>query len=256
MIHRIVAVASALVCLGSVPALAATITFDSPITTTLPGQPTSFDPLGRVNEYVPAAANAITLTTQGFNIGTFTNGVPNTPVAGVAISLDPAWCPPDNGSNCVDNGTDYLAFALAISFSSATNSPFPLTSFAASSLLETNNPCPDCNLGLGLFNAAQVRVYGFRAGQIVAQQVFALGYGFQNFFTNSDPDWMNLGRVVFEPLDAGGAPGLAGINGCCFMALDDITTSAAVPEPASVFLLGTGLASLLYRRRRRSGQRN
>ena len=75
----------------------------------------------------------------------------------------------------------------------------------------------------------------------MAQQTFTLSQVFQTFVLNNDPDWSNITRAVFEGLDANGAPDGA-------VGYDNINATA-LPEPASLLLLGTGIASLAARRR-------
>lgn len=233
---------------------ATAITFDSVITASVAGQPTPIPGIpGFIDEYMPLALNSSAFTTQGFTFGSFVAGTPNpTVVAGLGIMLDPSLCPSDFATDCASNTTHYLAASLLFSMSMTTlPSVFGISSFDASRLLADDTLCPTCNANLGVENAGRLQVYGLRSGAVVAQQTFTLSYGFQNYLLNNDADWANVGRVVFRPLDANGVAGVPGVDGCCHFALDNIQASP-VPEPASIVLLGTGLAALIGRARRRT----
>lgn len=191
--------------------------------------------------------------TQGFAFGGRTAGVtvPAYSRPGFGIVIDPAVCG-SFGTACADNGTRFLAFDIAASVVRMDLGAFSVVSFSASQAYEDDTACPDCNEGIGIQNAQFVQVNGFNGGALVARETFALSFAFQSFAL-LDPGWANVERVVFQPLDAEGNPGIADVNPCCTLALDDIRTHA-VTEPAPLLLLGTGLAVLaMGRRNKRKG---
>ena len=79
-----------------------------------------------------------------------------------------------------------------------------------------------------------------------AEETFRLSSGFVPFVL-SDPAWLNIQRANLSPWMANGELNLG------FFAVDNIVatppTPTAVPEPASIVLIGTGALGLLRRRR-------
>jgi MprA protease rhombosortase-interaction domain-containing protein len=238
-------------------AQADTITFDGPISQPA-GAPAPVD-LGFALDYetpddpgVPPEA----FYTQGFAFGGRTAGVvdPAPTKPGFGIVYDPAVCTPF-GTDCVDNGTQTLAFDVAASMTREDFGLFSIASFSASQAYSDPASCVDCG-EFGLQNAEFLRVFGFNAGTLLVQQTFELDYGFETYLLLGS-GWSALDRVVFQPLNGAGAPGMSGIpdapdaDSCCTAVLDNIEVDATstVPEPAAVLLLASGLVGFAVRRR-------
>jgi hypothetical protein len=202
------------------------ITFDDVITPGPGVVPVSFSG-GLVLAYgVPnGTVPPIAFSTQGFDFGGLTTGVtvgltfPNPSI------VDPAVCA--GGLTCTGH---FLAHNQALSLAAGSGpNGFAIGSFDAAS-----EPPGQQNPG-----ASTINVFGFRGNNLVASQTFTLGANFQTFLFNNDPDWGNVNRVVFQPFTAAGGPGVV---------LTDNISLNMTPEPASLLLLGVGLAGIVARR--------
>jgi hypothetical protein len=235
-------VALLLVLFAAKSASATTITFDSPISTAFGASSAGFGG-GVGTQYQSSSIFPWPgFLTQGFTFGTMTDPIAPNVSRELTLLENPGLCLLNLGIACASGNAHYLGFDLPVSLvqpAGMSLANFSILSFTATQIFPAGG-CPTCDGGAGIPNATSIRVSGFRGSNLVAQQTFALGQGFTLFSLNNDPDWFNVGRVIFEPLG-----GLAGI---------DNLNVEAVPEPASLTLLTTGIvgAGLFVRRRRRA----
>jgi len=255
LMKRLYLVGMVLTILGlTTQAYASSITFDSAIT---PGANALYIPDPFVDTYIgpdqgtcpPSCAgipSPVTFTTDGFTFGGFTLPVTTfrTKVE-LNIMNDASLCATTVGAVCASDGSHYLIggdpFSIFLS-SGVTN--FGFFGFDATALFDAKG-CPGCSDEGTLFGASFLRVIGVRNGVpgLVADETFALTPGFQSFAV-TDPDWGNVSKIVIRPVDANGD-----LIDRVF-AMDNLQLSSSpVPEPASLLLLGTGLAGLVVRRR-------
>jgi hypothetical protein len=245
--------AAAIAVLGLCPeAHAATITFDGAFTS--PNTPIIDPPPNDFSRSYFNNTGTLVFTTQGFNfggLGTAGTGdagsLNSVPAPELFIMMDATACSVALDTACAPgDGTDYLVpgdrFSLIVTGSAST---FALASLQASQLFGPNG-CVECSDdGSSIPNPFSIRVRGFRAGALQADETFALSGAFQTF-SLSDPDFANISRVVFDALDSQGNA----INGETLYGIDNVNATAvtAVPEPASLLLLGTGVVALARRR--------
>lgn len=249
------------VCGLSQPARGATITFDQTITpganATVDSEPGFIDQYNPPDQSVPGAPPPIAFETQGFVFGGFT--LPVTPTrtdTELIIMLDALLCPGNIGTTCASNGTDYLIDGGGEPFSMGlpAGAGFSLTGFDATGVFPPEG-CPQfiegvqlgCDESGVIFPALFIKAVAVGPGNVVlANQISPLTSAFAPILL-TDPAWANIQKAIFLPVDAQG--NLAER----IMAIDNInaTPTTPIPEPASLFLLATGLAGAGARRLRR-----
>ena len=231
--------------LGSVrTASATTITFDGNIASPQPPQVFGSVAHPDVDEDytapgVPPSPN-LAFATQGYNFGGFIAGLPgratnSTPT--LSIIKDAANCPDiTGGSPCAVDGSQYLATEEEFGFVRSTPGTFAFKSFDIGAIFPKG--CPGCDGGAGLGNITDIDVFAFLNGQVVAQQDFDLTglVGFETLVL-SDPGFANVARIAFTTNGPHGAA-----------ALDNFVVQDTVPEPATLLLLGTGIAAVARKR--------
>lgn len=211
---------------------ASVITFDQAISGVLaaddPGDP--FDNCVGFCVYAGSAGNEGIFSTQGF---TFT-ALPNMSGDGddgEGIVVDPSVV-----AALPDNGTDWMIAGGIVQMTRTDNASFSLLKFDAANI----DPSDD---SVGQF----IRVAADKSGGFFELLTFDLNTvaGFNTFLLPAT--WTDLVRVRFSGrlVANDGSPRVT--------AVDNIDVDvAAVPEPASFVLLGTGVLGLLAMRRRRS----
>ena len=245
----------------SQPAQATIITFDQTIT---PGANATVnsDIPGLIVEYhTPSqqgmpAPNPDTFLTQGFTFGGYTPPVTQSRTAPeLIIMLNALQCPTLIGTSCahdasnshflIDGGEAFSMFIGGSNF-------FSLSGFDATGLfppagcpLFIDGVQPGCDDQEVILPALFLKVVGVGAGNVVlGSQTFALTSAFASMVI-TNPGFTSIQKAIFLPVDAQG--NLAGR----IMAIDNINV-AAVPEPASLLLLGTGLVAVVRHRKRKS----